>query len=141
MKRKTIILITAVLAIVILVIALLSRQIGLQSPIVFLDEPHSVVDQNPKQRQDIEFEIYSVKDEPTHIYVVNACEVYVNKNIFTANEPVVVENTTDEIHEIQIGKRAYILPKKEKVMARFSGVGSFDILCDELNTGLGIYIN
>lgn len=141
MKRKTIILIAAVLAIVILVIVLLSRQIGLQSPIVFLDEPHSVVSQNPKQKQDTEFESYSVKDEPTHIYVLEKCEVYVSQNIFNAQDPVVIENTTEQYREIQIGKRIYALPSREKVMARFNSVGSFDILCDEVSMGLGITIN
>ena len=148
-KKSAIIIIIIFLGVIVMGALLITRQIRVQSPVVFLDEPQQIVGDNTTTTTlSRDGESLTTIDEPANgnsISREEAAALYGNskitldllcqatpQTISTKTQTIVmIENQSQKEREISISSRTYIIGGEDYVLAAFNKTGEFKILCDK----------
>jgi len=145
-KRTAITIIVILLGVVVVIAALVSRQIRLQSPIVFLDEPQQVTTEDgedaalrtkdplaPIEELDTRTDREKVFDQ--YIDKVLAfdaeCGVYPRTLTVPVRTVVLLNNRSSYERVIAVGSRNYVVAAQEYALATNNESGSYVVACDD----------
>ena len=143
-KKSAIIIIIIFLGVIVVGALLITRQIRIQSPVVFLDEPQQIFtdDQGTAIKQkdalvaveiDTRTEREKVLDQyGDKVLAFDAeCQVYPHTMSIPVRTVVVLNNRSSYERTIAIGPRNYVVAAENYSLATNNQAGSFVIACDD----------
>ena len=151
-KRSAIIIILALVAVLGIASALVTRQIRLQSPVVFLDEPQQVVSEDTTEafrreggeslEEIASAEVTDASRVPTReelrkrysasmIRVDADCVAHPGTVTAAPQQTILVENDAAKKRDIVIGPRIYTIKADGYALAAFTEDGTFSVTCDD----------
>jgi|GEM_PF-3842460 len=151
MHKKSAIIIIVILSGVIVIGALLiNRHIRIQSPIVFLDEPQQIVNEDTStevfrrdgiEQPEIVADTANTPPAPTReelrrkyarsaIIVDSECAMVPGSITIKPQQKLLIENDSMRKRDIEIGPRLYTVDAEDYVIGAFTEEGTFSVSCD-----------